>query len=82
MGREVSHPNGTHRHSTIPNAARSGRKRRDAIVDTLAQVPAITPQGIAELCEVNGFGKGAFYYYIESKEELLAAYHDREMDEV
>ncbi len=38
--------------------------------------------GIAELCEVNGLGKGAFYYYIESKEELLAAIHDRVMDEV
>ena len=38
--------------------------------------------GIAELCEVNGFGKGAFYYYIGSKEELLAAIHDRVMDEV
>ena len=38
--------------------------------------------GITELCEVNGFGKGAFYYYIGSKEELLAAIHDRVMDEV
>jgi AcrR family transcriptional regulator len=38
--------------------------------------------GIAELCTVNGLGKGAFYHYIESKEELLAAIHDRVMDEV
>src|SRR5207244_12359522 len=38
--------------------------------------------GIAELCAVNGVGKGAFYYYIGSKEELLAAIHDRVMDEV
>ena len=38
--------------------------------------------GIVELCEVNGLGKGAFYYYIKSKEELLAAIHDRVMDEV
>jgi AcrR family transcriptional regulator len=38
--------------------------------------------GIAELCEVNGLGKGAFYHYIKSKEELLAAIHDRVMDEV
>ena len=37
--------------------------------------------GIAELCEVNGLGKGAFYHYIKSKEELLAAIHDRVMDE-
>ena len=31
---------------------------------------------------MNGLGKGAFYHYIESKEELLAAIHDRVMDEV
>src|SRR5436190_4658754 len=31
---------------------------------------------------VNGLGKGAFYHYISSKEELLAAIHDRVMDEV
>ena len=55
------------------------------IVDTSAQVFArqgYHATGIAELCEVNGFGKGAFYYYIGSKEELLAAIHDRVMDEV
>ena len=61
------------------------KERRDAIVDTSAQVFArrgYHATGIAELCEVNGFGKGAFYYYIGSKEELLAAIHDRVMDEV
>jgi TetR/AcrR family transcriptional regulator, cholesterol catabolism regulator len=59
--------------------------RREAIVDTSATVFArrgYHATGIAELCEVNGFGKGAFYYYIGSKEELLAAIHDRVMDEV
>ena len=61
------------------------KERRDAIVDTSATVFARSgyhATGIAELCEVNGFGKGAFYYYIGSKEELLAAIHDRVMDEV
>jgi AcrR family transcriptional regulator len=61
------------------------QERRDAIVDTSARVFArggYHATGIAELCEVNGFGKGAFYYYIGSKEELLAAIHDRVMDEV
>lgn len=61
------------------------KDRRDAIVDTSAKVFARSgyhATGIAELCEVNGFGKGAFYYYIGSKEELLAAIHDRVMDEV
>jgi len=61
------------------------QERRQAIVDTSATVFArrgYHATGIAELCEVNGFGKGAFYYYIGSKEELLAAIHDRVMDEV
>ena len=70
--------------------AESGRSprwqaRREAIVETSAHVFArrgYHATGIAELCEVNGFGKGAFYYYIGSKEELLAAIHDRVMDEV
>jgi len=35
-----------------------------------------------ELCEANELGKGALYYYIGSKERLLAAIHDRVMDEV
>ncbi len=43
---------------------------------------ATTPPESRSLCAVNGFGKGAFYYYIGSKEELLTAIHDRVMDEV
>ena len=34
------------------------------------------------LCAANELGKGALYHYIDSKEELLAAIHDRVMDEV
>jgi AcrR family transcriptional regulator len=69
------------------NSARSAKwtARRDQIVDTSARVFArrgYHATGISELCKVNGFGKGAFYYYIGSKEELLAAIHDRVMDEV
>src|SRR4051794_39622209 len=69
------------------DAGRSAKwqERREAIIDTSAQVFArrgYHATGIAELCEVNGFGKGALYYYIGSKEELLAAIHDRVMDEV
>jgi len=59
--------------------------RREAIVDASAQAFArqgYHATGIVELCEVNGLGKGAFYHYIGSKEELLAAIHDRVMDEV
>ena len=35
-----------------------------------------------DLCAANDLGKGALYHYIGSKEELLAAIHDRVMDEV
>ena len=59
--------------------------RRAEIVDTSARVFAqrgYHATGIAELCEVNGLGKGAFYHYIESKEDLLAAINERVVDAV
>jgi AcrR family transcriptional regulator len=59
--------------------------RRQAIVDTSAQVFARSgyhATGINDLCAANELGKGALYHYIGSKEELLAAIHDRVMDEV
>jgi AcrR family transcriptional regulator len=71
--------------SDEPGHSARWNARRDAIVDTSARVFArggYHATGIAELCEANGLGKGAFYHYIRSKEELLAAIHDRVMDEV
>jgi TetR/AcrR family transcriptional regulator, cholesterol catabolism regulator len=68
-----------------PGRSANWTARRDQIVDTSARVFArrgYHATGIVELCEANGLGKGAFYYYIKSKEELLAAIHDRVMDEV
>jgi len=59
--------------------------RREAIIDTSARVFArggYHATGINELCVANELGKGALYHYIGSKEELLAAIHDRVMDEV
>ena len=59
--------------------------RREAIIDTSATVFAqrgYHATGINELCIANDLGKGALYHYIGSKEELLAAIHDRVMDEV
>ena len=59
--------------------------RREVIVDTSARVFArrgYHATGITELCAANDLGKGALYHYIGSKEELLAAIHDRVMDEV
>ena len=67
------------------NRSAKWKARRDEIIDASARVFArqgYHATGIAELCAVNGLGKGAFYHYIESKEELLAAIHDRVMDEV
>jgi TetR/AcrR family transcriptional regulator, cholesterol catabolism regulator len=68
-----------------PRRRANWQARRDAIVDTSAGVFArqgYHATGIAELCTANGLGKGALYHYIGSKEELLAAIHDRVMDEV
>jgi AcrR family transcriptional regulator len=59
--------------------------RRQVIIDTSAPVFArhgYHATGIMELCAANDLGKGALYHYIGSKEELLAAIHDRVMDEV
>jgi AcrR family transcriptional regulator len=59
--------------------------RREAIIDTSAPLFArhgYHATGITELCDANDLGKGALYHYIGSKEALLAAIHDRVMDEV
>ena len=59
--------------------------RRQEIIDTSAVVFArrgYHATGIAELCDATELGKGTLYHYIGSKEELLAAIHDRVMDEV
>jgi AcrR family transcriptional regulator len=59
--------------------------RRAAIIDTSAAVFArrgYHATGISELCAANDLGKGALYHYIGSKEALLAAIHDRVMDDV
>jgi AcrR family transcriptional regulator len=69
------------------DSARSAKwlLRRQAIIDTSAKVFAkrgYHGTSTVELCEANQVGKGALYYYIGSKEQLLAAIHDRVMDEV
>jgi AcrR family transcriptional regulator len=68
-----------------PSRSPRWEARRDAIVDTSARVFAqrgYHATGLTELCAANDLGKGALYHYIRSKEELLAAIHDRVMDEV
>jgi len=72
---------------TTDDSRRSAKRhaRSEAIIDTSARVFAqqgYHATGITELCTANDLGKGALYHYIGSKEELLAAIHDRVMDEV
>jgi TetR/AcrR family transcriptional regulator, cholesterol catabolism regulator len=69
----------------VPRRRANWQARRDAIIDTSARVFArqgYHATGIVELCTANDLGKGALYHYIGSKEALLAAIHDRVMDEV
>src|SRR5437763_1886371 len=71
--------------SAEPRRSPKGEARRQVIIDTSARVFArrgYHATGLTELCAANGLGKGALYHYIGSKEELLAAIHDRVMDEV
>jgi len=71
--------------ATGPRRRASWETRRQRIIDTSATVFArrgYHATGIAELCVANELGKGALYHYIGSKEGLLAAIHDRVMDEV
>jgi AcrR family transcriptional regulator len=68
-----------------PRRSAKWTARREAIIDVSAPVFArhgYHATGISELCAANELGKGALYHYIGSKEELLAAIHDRVMDEV
>lgn len=60
-------------------------RRREEIIDRSAKVFAehgFHATSTTELCEANQLGKGALYYYIGSKEELLTLVIDRVMDEV
>ena len=69
----------------ISRRSEKWQARREAIIDTSARLFArrgYHATGINALCEANDLGKGALYHYIGSKEELLAAIHDRVMDEV
>ena len=68
-----------------PRRSAKWQARRETIIDTSARVFArggYHATGITELCAANGLGKGALYHDIGSKEELLAAIHDRVLDEV
>jgi AcrR family transcriptional regulator len=68
-----------------PQRSEKWVKRRNEIIDTSAKVFAergYHTTSTVDLCDANDIGKGALYYYIGSKEQLLVAIHDRVMDEV
>lgn len=70
--------------SDARRSAKWQQRRRD-IVDRSAALIArrgYHATSTTELCEANRLGKGALYYYIGSKQQLLVAIHDRVMDEV
>jgi len=72
------------RQSAEADTQRSAKwhRRREEIIDLSATVIArrgYHATSTTELCEANELGKGALYYYIGSKERLLAAIHDRVM---
>lgn len=56
--------------------------RRNDIIDVAAQLFAkdvYHASGLADICDAVGLARGAVYYYIESKENLLALIHERVM---
>lgn len=60
-------------------------QRRNEVVDQAAHLFAARgyhATGVAELGEKVGLARGALYYYIESKDTLLALIHDRVITEV
>ena len=68
-----------------PRRSDKWHRRRAQIIDRSATVFAehgFHATSTTELCDANDLGKGALYYYIGSKEELLTAIIDRVMDEV
>lgn len=55
-------------------------ERREEIIDRAAALFAVkgyAATGVTELGEAVGLGRGALYYYIQSKENLLVAIQDR-----
>lgn len=68
-----------------PRQSARWAQRRDEIVDVAAHLFAkqgYNATGISELCDAVGLGKGSLYYYIGSKEQILARIHGRVMDHV
>jgi len=68
-----------------PERGKSKRfyRMRENLVDVAAGLFAkngYASTGVAEIGDATGLARGALYYYMGSKEELLAVIHDRVMD--
>jgi TetR/AcrR family transcriptional regulator, transcriptional repressor for nem operon len=66
--------------ATGTNIAKEGRSKRDAIIDAAAQLMALKGYNATSVDDVlreTTVGKGNFYYYFKSKEELGYAILDR-----
>ena len=58
-------------------------QRRQEIIDEAARLfgeRGYAATGVSDLCSAVGLGKGALYYYIGSKEELLVAIQNRVLE--
>jgi AcrR family transcriptional regulator len=58
-------------------------RMRESVVDVAVELfskNGYATTGVADIGEAAGLARGALYYYIGSKEELLAEIHDRVMD--
>jgi len=58
-------------------------RNRDRVIDIAVELfskNGYASTGVAEIGEATGLARGALYYYIGSKEALLAEIHDRVMD--
>jgi len=59
------------------------RERHEAILDAAERLLVRSPDRVASVAEVAdaaGLAKGTFYLYFQSKEELLLALHERNID--
>jgi len=58
-------------------------RMREQVIDVSVQLfskSGYTGTGVADICEAAGLARGALYYYINSKEAVLAEIHDRVLD--
>jgi AcrR family transcriptional regulator len=57
--------------------------KRERVIDVVVELfskNGYASTGMTEICDATGLARGALYYYIGSKEALLAEIHDRVMD--